>query len=142
MKKRARPHFTIVFHYRENERQRQCRLFQEIVHTRKKVLLPSSNDTIQQNFSQDSTKHTGSEFNHKVAKRYFEELNMIRQEAGESGNSSEDENFPGIASKIMSFSLQELTLNPNFNYYLKRPNHFIILRWSTVKNIYPQKRRY
>ena len=35
---------------------------------------------------------------------------MIRQEAGESGNSSEDENFPGIASKIMSFSLQELTL--------------------------------
>ena len=109
-KKRARPHFTIVFHYRENERQRQCRLFQEIVHTRKKVLLPSSNDTIQQIFSQDSTKHTGSEFNHKVAKRYFEELNMIRREAGESGNSSEDENFPGIESTIMSLSLQELTL--------------------------------
>ena len=138
--KKGKTSFYHLFHYRENERQRQCRLFQEIVHTRKKVLLPSSNDTIQQNFSQDSTKHTGSEFNHKVAKRYFEELNMIRQEAGESGNSSEDENFPGIASKIMSFSLQGLTLN--FNYYLKRPNHFIILRWSTVKNIYPQKRRY
>ena len=91
--------------YRENERQRQCRLFQEIVHTRKKVLLPSSNDAIEQNFSQDSTKHTASEFNHKVAKRYFEELNMIRREAGESGNSSEDENFPGIASTIMSLSL-------------------------------------
>ena len=106
--KSVRPHFTIVFHYRENERQRQCRLFQEIVHTRKKVLLPSSNDTIEQNFTQDSTKHTGSEFNHKVAKRYFEELNMIRREAGESGNSSEDENFPGIVSTIMSLSLQEL----------------------------------
>ena len=26
---------------------------------------------------------------------------MIRQEAGESGNSSEDENFPGIASKMV-----------------------------------------
>ena len=36
-----------------------------------------------------------SEFDHKVAKRYFSELNMIRQEAGESGNSSEDENYPG-----------------------------------------------
>ena len=109
-KKMIVPHFTIVFDYRENERQRQCRLFQEIVHTRKKVLLPSSNDTIEQNVSQDGTKHTGSEFNHKVAKRYFEELNMIRREAGESGNSSEDENFPGIESTIMSFSLQDLTL--------------------------------
>ena len=35
---------------------------------------------------------------------------MIRREAGESGNSSEDENFPGIVSTIMSLSLQELTL--------------------------------
>ena len=37
-----------------------------------------------------------SEFDHKVAKRYFSELNIIRQEAGESGNSSEDENYPGM----------------------------------------------
>jgi len=96
-------------HSRENERQRQCRLFQEIVYTRKKVLLPSSNDRIQQNFSQDSRKHTGSEFNHKVAKRYFEELNMIRQEAGESGNSSEDENFPdGPPSKISTLKRDDI----------------------------------
>ena len=65
---------------------------------------------------------------------------MIRREAGESGNSSEDENFPGIASKIMSLSLHEL--NPSSIITLKRPNFFIILRWSTVKNIYPQERRY
>ena len=35
---------------------------------------------------------------------------MIRREAGESGNSSEDENFPGIESTIMSLSIQELKL--------------------------------
>ena len=50
---------------------------------------------------------------------------MIRREAGESGNSSEDENFPGIESTIMSLSLQELTLK--FNHYLKRLNLLLFL---------------
>ena len=44
----------------------------------------------------ESIKEGVVEFEHKVAKRYFSELNMIRREAGESGNSSEDESYPGI----------------------------------------------
>lgn len=82
---------------RENERQRQCRLFKEIVRTRKRSLL-SSNEP---QSSEDETAKDGVvEFEHKVAKRYFSELNMIRREAGESGDSSEDENYPG---SIISF---------------------------------------
>ena len=82
----------ISSHSRENERQRQCKLFKEIVRTRKRSLL-SSNEP---QSSEDETAKDGVvEFEHKVAKRYFSELNMIRREAGESGDSSEDENYPG-----------------------------------------------
>ena len=79
--------------FRENERQRQCRLFKQIVRARKKSLL-SSNEPLS---SEDETTKDGVvEFEHKVAKRYFSELNMIRREAGESGDSSDDENYPGL----------------------------------------------
>ena len=81
---------------RENERQRQCRLFQEILYTRQKTLLNSSSGRTNEDSSEDDVKKNGvSEFNHKVAKRYFSELNIIRREAGESSNSSDDENYPG-----------------------------------------------
>ena len=48
--------------------------------------------------SEDETAKGGVvEFEYKVAKRYFSELNMIRREAGESGDSSEDESYPGTS---------------------------------------------
>ena len=48
--------------------------------------------------SEDETAKEGVvEFEYKVAKRYFSELNMIRREAGESGDSSEDESYPGTS---------------------------------------------
>ena len=83
--------------FRENERQRQCKLFQEIVRSRKTALLGSSRDKINEQSSGDEEPTNGvCEFDHKVAKRYFSELNIIRREAGENGNSSDDENYPGI----------------------------------------------
>ena len=86
-----------LFIFRENERQRQCRLFQEIVRSRKKSLLHSSADRSNNDPSSgDEGVYNGVyEFDHKVSKRYFSELNLIRREAGESGNSSEDDNYPG-----------------------------------------------
>ena len=82
--------------FRENERQRQCKLFQEIVRSLKTVLQDSSRDKISEQSSEDEPRNGVCEFEHKVAKRYFSELNIIRREAGENGNSSDDENYPGI----------------------------------------------
>jgi hypothetical protein len=33
---------------------------------------------------------------HQIKSRYFQELSLIREEVGESSQSSEDENYPGI----------------------------------------------
>lgn len=33
---------------------------------------------------------------YRTRRRYFQELRAVRQEVGESGHSSEDENYPGL----------------------------------------------
>ena len=88
------------FPFRENERQRQCKLFQEIVTSRKATLLNTSENDNEESFTSDSRNIGVSEFEHKVAKRYFNELNIIRREAGEDGDSSEDENYPGKCASL------------------------------------------
>ena len=57
---------------------------------------------------------------------------MIRREAGESGNSSEDENFPGIVSTIMFLSLQELTLKSFLQSWYELCNRSSIITLSDL----------
>lgn len=40
--------------------------------------------------------HQLSTREYRTRRRYFQELRAVRQEVGESGHSSDDENYPGI----------------------------------------------
>ena len=99
---------TFCCFYRENDKQRQCKLFQEIVMSKKKAMASASGNDDQANESftsvakeEEEMDNKGSgNFEYKVAKRYFSELNVIRKEAGEEGDSSEDENYPGNISPL------------------------------------------
>ena len=44
-----------------------------------------------------STKKPGMSMSPNVKSRYFQELALIKEEIGESSESSEDENYPGIS---------------------------------------------
>ena len=99
--------------FREYLKQRELKLFAELIESlqRQKGIRPSYNMA-------QTTGKTANKLEHKIAVRYSKELRMIRREVGETGDSSEDENYPsGLPPKVMK--IDKKVLEKSYHQYLK-----------------------
>ena len=79
-------------------------LLRDILSSRKKLLESRTSQPVKTPLAVLRMKRKSvkarSDFDDRVAKRYFKELNVMRQgEYGDDGDSSEDDNYPGRCLK-------------------------------------------
>lgn len=102
--------------YKRNERWRMYKLVKSVLASRQRLVDAVINGEKPKVFP-PSPKKPSVSLSPNVKSRYFQELGLIKEEIGESSESSEDENYPegpltgGVKKSRRSLSLMEMGLN-------------------------------
>ena len=91
---------TLYYVFRSNQLNYSYTLLRDLLGSRKKVLEARTSQPVKTPLAVLRMKRKSvkarSDFDDRVAKRYFKELNVMRQGEGGEGDSSEDENYPSM----------------------------------------------
>ena len=107
---------SVFFNFRAKQLNYNYTLLRDILSSRKKLLESRTNQPVKTplavlRMKRKSVK-TRSDFDDRVAKRYFKELNVMRQgEGGENRDSSEDENYPSKIIVLFALKICVVTLS-------------------------------